>query len=115
MPDQTMQAIVTDVEKELMLAIIANMKADRLSEVQARQLAREFLTLLPMQDKHDLMDKLYKFSKTHVEAKGVYLKYAKPFEEEDRLKKLELMSQHIQDGNIEHAITVAKGGNPNES
>ncbi|MBA3724040.1 MAG: hypothetical protein H0W89_04080 [Candidatus Levybacteria bacterium] len=109
MADPAMQSIVTDVEKELLEAIITNLKAELLTEDQAQQLAKEFLALLPMEDKRDLLDKLYKLSKAHVEAKGVYLKYAKPFEEEDRQRKLTLMSQHIQDGKIEHAINVAKG------
>jgi uncharacterized membrane-anchored protein YjiN (DUF445 family) len=113
MPDPSMQDIVTDVEKELLQAIIKNLKANLMTEDQARELAREFLALLPMQDKKDLLTKLYSFSQKHVEAKSVYLKYAKPFEEEERVKKLELMSQHIQNGQIEHAITVAKGGTPN--
>ena len=109
MADPAMQSIVTDVEKELLQAIITNLKAELLTEEQAQQLAKEFLALLPMEDKRDLLDKLFKLSKSHVEAKGVYLKYAKPFEEEDRQNKLTLMSQHIQDGKIEHAINVAKG------
>jgi hypothetical protein len=109
MADSSMQAVVTDVEKELLLAIIKNLKEDRMTEEQGRQLAREFLTLLPIQDQKDLLEKLYTFSKSHVEAKGVYLKYAKPYEEADRLKKIELMSQHIKNGNIDHALNVAKG------
>lgn len=104
-----MQTITVDIEKDLLQAIITNLKQNRMTEDQGRQMAKEFLTLLPMQDKRDLLDKLYKFSQAHIEAKGTYLKYAKPLEEEDRLKKLELMSQHIQNGNIDHAINVAKG------
>lgn len=110
MQDQSMQALITDVEKELLQTIITNLKSDSMNVEQGRQLAREFLSLLPMQDKKDLLEKLLTFSQKHAEAKGMYLKVAKPFEEEERLKKLEQMSQHIQSGNIEHAITVAKGG-----
>lgn len=106
-----MQAIVTDVEKELLLSIIKNIKEQRLTEEQGRKLAKEFLSLLPMRDKEDLLSKLLSFSQKHVEAKQAYIKVAKPHEEEERLKKLEMMSQHIQNGNIEHAITIAKGGN----
>lgn len=110
MTDPTIQDIVTDVEKELLQAIVANLKENRLTEDQAKQLAQEFLALLPMQDKKDLLTKLYAFSQKHIEAKGVYLKYAKPYEEEERQRKLALMSQHIQNGQIEHAINVARGG-----
>ena len=111
MQDQSLQAIVTDVEKELLLSIVRNIKDKRLTEQAGRRLAREFLDLLPMQDKEDLLQKLLLFSKKHVEAKQAYVKVAKPYEEEAQLKKIDMISQHIQAGNIEHAITVAKGGN----
>jgi hypothetical protein len=113
MDDSSMQSLTADVEKELLDSIIKNLDEKRMTEDEARELAREFISLLPMQDKKDLLDKLYKLSKEHVEAKGVYLKYAKPYEEEDRLKKIALMSEHIKNGQIEHAITVAKGDTPN--
>ena len=108
-----MQTITADVEKELLDSIIKNLDEKRMTEEEARELAKEFLSLLPLQDKKDLLAKLYKLSKEHVEAKGIYLKYAKPYEEEDRLKKIALMSEHIKNGQIEHAINVAKGGIPN--
>lgn len=108
--DQTVQSLVTDVEKELLQTIINNLREDRMDVPQARALAKEFLTLLPMQDKHDLLTKLLAFSQKHVEAKSMYLKVAVPAEEEERLRKIEEMSKHIQAGNIEHALTVAKGG-----
>ncbi len=110
MQDQSVQAMVSDVEKDLLLAIIKNIKEQRLTKDEGRKLAQEFLALLPMRDKEDLLTKLLTFSQKHVEAKQAYIKVAKPHEEENRLKKLEMMSQHIQNGNIEHAITVAKGG-----
>ena len=113
MADPAMQTITTDVEKDLLAAIIDSLKQNSLQVDQARALAREFLALLPMEDKRDLLDKLYKFSQEHSEVKDIYLKYAKPFEEEDRQQKLALMSEHIKNGRIEHAIAVAKGETSN--
>jgi hypothetical protein len=110
MPDPAVQSIVEDVEKDLIETIIRNIDEQRMSEDQARQLARAFLSLLPMQDKHDLLVKLGKFSKLSADAKSIYLKYAAPIENEERNQKLTLMSEHIQNGQIEHALNVAKGG-----
>jgi hypothetical protein len=110
MQDQSMQAIVSDVEKELLNSIIKNLDENRMTKAEAQELAKEFLSLLPMQDKKDLLEKLFQLSKDHVEAKGVYLKYAAPYEEEQRLQKIALMSQHIQNGEIDNALNVAKGG-----
>ena len=114
MADESMQAIVDDVEKEILKAIMDNLNEERMTEEQARAFAKEFLALLPIQDKRDLLDKLYKLSKEHVEAKGVYLKYAKPYEEEERMRKLTLMSEHIKNGQIDHALSVAREGTKQE-
>jgi|SRR5882672_2532378 len=113
MADQLMQTITKDIEKDLLATIIENLKEDHLEIEQARALAQEFLALLPMQDKKDLLDKLHKLSKEHAEVNGIYLKYAKPYEEEDRQKKLTLMSEHIKNGQIEQALIVAKGETAN--
>lgn len=109
MPDQTTQNLVEEVEKDLLLAIVTNLEQNKMSIDQAEKLAKEFLALLPMQDKHELLEKLGKFSKLHIEAKSLFLKYGTPIEDEERKQKLELMSQHIQNGQIEHALSVAKG------
>lgn len=113
MADDSTQALVNAIEKELLLAIVKNLEENNMSKEQAQRLAREFLALLPIHDKHELLEKLSKFSKVHVEAKSLFLKYGAPIEDEERKQKLELMSQHIQNGQIEHALNVAKGGSTN--
>lgn len=110
MADQSIQTITTDVENELFDEIVRNLDQATITAEEAQSVAKEFLTLLPLQDKKDLLDKLYKLSLDHGETKELYLKFAKPIEEADRLKKLELMSQHIKNGQIENALAVAKGG-----
>jgi hypothetical protein len=103
-----MKTITTDVERDLLTTIIEHLKSHSLKGEDARKLAREFLTLLPLQNKKDLLEKLYKLSQTHTETKSIYLKYAQPYEEEERQKKLTLMSEHIKNGQIQNAIIVAK-------
>jgi hypothetical protein len=109
MVDASIQTLVEDVEKELLDVIVQNLKQQRMTDDQAQQWAQEFLLLLPIQDKKDLLQKLNSFSKAHADTKGIYLKYAKPYEEEERHRKLTLMSEHIKKGEIEHALRVAKG------
>jgi hypothetical protein len=105
-----MQDIVVDIEKELLTAIMQHLEDKTMTAEAAQTLAKEFIAFLPIQDKHDLLHKLQKLSDDNREAQGVYLKFAKPYEEEDRLNKLQLMSEHIKNGAIEDAIAVAKGG-----
>lgn len=105
--------VVKDVEKQLLLEIVKNLDQNKITPEQAQNQAKEFIALLPIQDKKDLLDKLFKLAQTNLEVKGVYLNYARSFDEEERHKKLDLMSEHIKKGEIEHALTVAKGGSTN--
>lgn len=113
MADQSIEELTEEVENEILQVIIKYLDHERMTEEQASQLAREFLTLLPIKDKTDLLTKLKTFSTIHTETKSVYLKYALPYEEAERQRKLALMSHHIRNGQIDHALSVAKGGTPN--
>lgn len=110
MSDQSLQTLTEDIEKELLNEIVTNLDSTTISVEEAQAVAKEFLSLLPLQDKKDLLDKLYKLSKDHRETADLYIKFAKPIEEDDRQQKLTLMSEHLKKGQIENALAVAKGG-----
>jgi hypothetical protein len=110
MSDQSMQSITEEIEKELLDIITDNLDQNKITPEEAQAVSKEFLSFLPLQDKKDLLDKLYKLGQNHAETKSMYLKFAKPIEEEERQKKLSLMSEHIKNGKIEHALAIAKGG-----
>ena len=109
----TLQDTVVEVEKELLDVIIARLDQEKMSPEEAQKLAQEFLSFLPIQDQRDLLTKLLKLSQDNPSTKGIYLTYAKPYEENERERKLKLMSEHLHKGEIEHALTVAQGGTPN--
>lgn len=108
-----LQILVTLVEKDLLAEIIKNLEQNRITDEQARKQAQDFLSLLPINDKKDLLEKLSKLRDENRETSEVFLKYAKSYDEEDKQKRLELISHHIKTGQIEHAIAVAKGGTTN--
>ena len=115
MVDQSIQDITTQVEDELLDIIINNLDKEKMTVEEAQALAKEFLSMLPLEDKQDLLEKLYKLEIDYAATKSLYLKFAKPIEEEDRQRKLTLMSEHIKNGQIDHALAVAKGGTQNVS
>lgn len=108
-----LQDAVVEIEKELLDVIIARLDQEKMSPEEAQRLAKEFLSFLPIQDQKDLLAKLFKLSQDNPATKGIYLTYAKPYEESERERKLALMSEHLHKGEIEHALTVAKGETPN--
>lgn len=110
-PTEPLQELVIDIETDLLHEITRRLEKKQMTKETAQKLAKEFLSYLPVQDQKDLLGKLTKFSQENAEVQGIYLKYAKPYEESERLRKLELMSKHIEQGNIEHALAVAKGEN----
>jgi hypothetical protein len=105
-----LQDEIVDIEKELMSEIINRLDNDKMTEEEAQAFAQEFLSLLPVHDKKDLLNKLTQLNKDSQAAHGVFLKHAAPHEEDERQRKLREMSEHLQSGNIEHALAVAKGG-----
>ncbi len=105
-----LQTLLDDVEAELLSRIIVESEQKQLTRDKAAQLARDFLDLLPPQDKVDLLHKLGQLGEKYPEFRRMYIKYASEYEEELRQKKLQLMSEHIKQGEIEKALQVAKGG-----
>jgi hypothetical protein len=104
-----LQDEVVDIERDLLDQIITRLDDNKMTPEEAQKLSNEFLSFLPITDKKDLLAKLLQLSKDSSATQGIYLKYAKPAEEDERQRKLTLMSQHIQQGNIEQALAVAKG------
>ena len=110
-----MQDLIDQVEKDLLGHIYTNLKENKLTGVAAQQLAQEFLALLPFKDKKDLVDKLSSLGQKYPEARQTYVNLGIPVEEQQRQERLDQMRAHIQAGDIDKALEVAKGGSPNGS
>ena len=108
--NQDVNKLVSDIERDLLFYIIMSMKSRKISIGEAHYLAQDFLKLLPVKDKEDLLEKLSGLANTYTEAREVFVKYNTPYEEEKRNKLLNTMRDHIKSGDIEKAIAVAKGG-----
>lgn len=102
------QSFVTAVERDLLDQITTHLKQSKMTGEEARKLAKDFLAVLPVQDKEELLGKLKKLGEEFPEAQSVFLKYAKEDEMNTRDQKLSQMALHIKSGNIEKALEVAK-------
>ncbi len=111
--DKELKKLVSDVERDLFFHIILNMRHRKISIGEAHYLAQDFLKMLPVQDKEGLLKKLLELGQMYAEVREVYIKYSIPHEEEKRNKLLDIMRNHIQKGDIEKAIEVARGGGQN--
>jgi hypothetical protein len=109
-PDPALAQFLTDIEKDLLLHILENMKNRKISIGDAQKLAQDFLALLPPIDKEDLLNKLNSLSPKYPEAREVYAAHVSPHEEQKQQQLLQTMRDHIKSGDIEQAIAVAKGG-----
>lgn len=96
------------VENELLGLIIRHLENNRMDVDTAQKLATDFLATLPIKNREDLLNKLKSLGQTYAEAKQVYMQeYAKDttLKEQEALTK---MSHAIRQGNIDHALTIAK-------
>lgn len=114
-PALPIQELVDKIERDLLAHIYTNLKENKISGVAAQSLAKEFLELLPFKDKKDLVEKLSALGQKYPEARQTYVNLGIPIEEQQRQERLDQMRAHIQSGDIEKALEVAKGGAQNGS
>lgn len=100
------------VEKELVELIVEHLKANKIAAETARQQARDFLALLPVQDQKDLLAKLKTLGEKYEEAKEVYAAEIGKVSEAVRQQALDQMRSFIQQGNLDAAIAAAKAVYP---
>lgn len=103
-----LQEEVKQIEKELLELIIAHLKANKIEVEKARQLARDFLAVLPVKDQKDLLGKLKILGETYEEAKEVYSEELGKINDQIREQTLNQMRDFIKQGNIDSAIASAK-------
>jgi hypothetical protein len=96
------------VEKELLDLIIRYLRQSQIDVRTASKLARDFLAVLPMKNRQDLLQKLKDLSENYDAVKLVYQQELSKDEGEREKQALKQMQHAIRQGNIEHAINVAK-------
>ncbi|KKR76809.1 MAG: hypothetical protein UU21_C0003G0002 [Candidatus Levybacteria bacterium GW2011_GWA2_40_8] len=99
---------VEEVKKELLDLILKHLKENKIEAEKAQELARDFLSVLPIKDQLDLLNKLKNLGEKYPEAEKVYLDELQKASDEKRDLALSQMSQLIKQGNIEGAIATAK-------
>jgi len=85
------------------------MKEKKTTFGSAKYLAKDFLALLPAENKEDALNKLYSLTAIYPEAKVVFAKYIGQIEDEKTNNKLETMRIYMQQGNYEYALQIARG------
>src|SRR3989344_3545752 len=93
--EDSLDVLIEKVEKDLLDIIVKELENSKLEPEKAQQLAKDFLALLPINHKVELLQKLHKLSGTYPQAQSVFVKYAVPFEEEETHRKLASMANLI--------------------
>jgi hypothetical protein len=99
---------VEDIKKELLELIIEHLKQNKIQAPQAQQLARDFLSVLPVKDQADLLSKLKNLGEKYKEAEEVYLDELSKTSDDKRDQALSQMRDFIKQGQIDQAIKTAK-------
>ncbi len=99
------------VEKELTDIIVKYLKENKMDLPTAQKLAADFLAVLPIHSRAELLEKLKNLSEKYKEVKTVYAQTLEKVTKESDAQKLAAMRDYIKQGNIEHAILVAKSMN----
>lgn len=89
--------------------IIRHLRENKITAVNANKLATEFLQALPISDYQDMLLKLNMLGNKYPEAKALYIQELKEVNDTKRDEALLHMRNAIAKGNIEQAISMAKG------
>lgn len=96
------------VKKELVDLIIAHLRENKIEADKARELASDFLDVLPIENHQDLLDKLKQLGEKYQEAQALYVERLGQVTSQQTEQALNNMRDAIAKGNMDHAITVAK-------
>lgn len=102
------QQEVEEVKRELIELIIKHLRENKLPVEKAKKLAEDFLKILPISDRQDLLDKLKSLGENYLEVKEVYVDELRRVSEEKRIETLFQMRDYIRQGNIDKAVETAK-------
>lgn len=102
------QKEIDRIEQELADLIVSYLQENKIEVGQAQKLAADFLALLPVTDQKELLTKLKQLSDNYTEVRDIYLRELSQTNESEKTEALTKMRNAIAQGNIEHAITVAK-------
>lgn len=108
-PQEDLSKTLSEVKKEILFQIINNLKHHDISVEEAQNLAKDFLSLFPVNTKEELFDKIHSLSERYPEAREAYIKFASPYENEKSQRIVVAMQQHIQQGNYQKVLELAKG------
>lgn len=103
-----LQEEVKKIEEELLALITKHLEENKIEVEKAQQLARDFLAILPVTDRAELLQKLKDLSGQYDEVKTLYIQEMSKVDAMQRDEVLNHMRNSIHSGNIEQAIEVAK-------
>lgn len=98
------------VERELLYYIILDMKDSKLTQKQAQYVAQDYLSVLPIKDSDDLIQKLRILATRSSEAWKTFLKIGAPYIEKKRNELLTSISQTLRNGDVVAALALTKEG-----
>jgi len=96
------------VERKLLELIVQHLQDNKMDVPTAQKLARDFLSVLPVQSRADLLNKLKNLGEKYDEAKQVYFQESSKDNEAKEKEALYNMTHAIRQGNIDHALSIAK-------
>jgi hypothetical protein len=110
MDASNIKIVLSEVEKDLVDEIVANLKRNAIDYSKAQALAKEFLSRLPQNDFEGLLSILKSLAGKYEEANSVYIKYQAVQSKIEDEEKAKLIVSHLVSGNVEKALETAKGG-----
>ena len=102
--------LIKDVERDLVINLTLGLRRKKINKIEARNIAKEFMSGFVYKDKKDLFMKLNELSDKYRLVRKIYIKYACIYENEKNEETIKLMRSYMKQNDFENAIRTAKGG-----
>lgn len=109
MYNRDIEDVLSDMQRDLLFAIITDMRHLELSLQEAQEEAQAFLQVVSVKDKKELLRRLMRLSKIYKEIRSVFVTYAKAYDEEMKDIIMQTMRILIKANNMQEAVKIGKG------
>lgn len=107
---KNLQIFINDIKREVLFHIIMDMRDNKLTISDAKDLATDFLSIFPVTDIKDLIYQLQLLGDLYHSIRLVFIKYANEYYDEEKEDILSKIPNYIHTGQINGAIQILRGG-----
>lgn len=110
MNTQPIYSTIDELQTQLLALLTFYLNEGYISQSDVSEIAKDFLSLLPITNQYDLYTKLACFAKKHEICRPLFLLYAMPIDTKTSKQKSDILATYMQQNATDRAYYFMEGG-----